>query len=209
MQKTTNEKIKKEVFVKKQDEKILVVDRKKLFPEGAFTGIKKIDFNQYQELIESNQQFLWRSKMETDPSFKQIIPYLVFNFQDKFFLMQRRSNASEVRLQNKYSLGIGGHIRQEDILNKNIVDWAQREFAEEVEYSGNLSFKAIGLLNDDSNEVGLVHTGFVFLLTGDSDKIKVRSELKEGNLLTLPECDKLYSKMESWSQIVFDFLRQN
>ena len=68
------------VFIKKEDEKILVVERKKLFVEGEFNGIRKIDFDSYQKLIEDNKQFLWRSKMETDTSYKQIIPYLVFNF---------------------------------------------------------------------------------------------------------------------------------
>ncbi|MFC1894787.1 hypothetical protein ACFLYH_02445 [Candidatus Dependentiae bacterium] len=197
----------KKVFMKKEDEKILVVQRKKLFPDGEFNGIKKINFNDYQELIEQNKEFLWRSEMETDTNYKQIIPYLVFNFEDKFFLMKRRSNASEVRLQDKYSLGIGGHIRQDDIEQKSIFDWAKREFQEEVNYSGKFEIEPIGLLNDESDFVGQVHAGFVFLLNGDSEKISIRDEHKEGSLLTLDECKQNYSKMESWSKFCFDFLK--
>ncbi|MBD3231458.1 hypothetical protein GF322_02230 [Candidatus Dependentiae bacterium] len=197
------------VFVKKEDEKILVIEREKLFVEGDFNGIKKINFDVYQNLIEQNKQFLWRSKVETNTNYKQIIPYLIFSFQNKLFLMKRRSNASDVRLQDKYSLGIGGHIREDDIKNKSIFDWAKREFNEEINYSGNLEFESIGLLNDDSNSVGLVHIGFVFLLKGGSDKISIKDEHTSGELLQVQECQKFYDKMESWSKIVFNYLVQN
>ena len=71
--------------------------------------------------------------METDPAYKQIIPYLVFTYENKYFLMQRQKKASETRLQSKYSLGIGGHIREEDMENCTLVDWAKREFEEEID----------------------------------------------------------------------------
>lgn len=203
----TTKKENNPVFVKKEDEKILVVERKILFPKKILQGIQKIDFNLYLNLIEKNKKFLWRSQVETDANYKQIIPYLVFKFQDKFFLMQRKNNASEVRLQNLYSLGIGGHIREKDLDQKTILDWAKREFSEEIDYQGTFEATPIGLLNDESNLVGQVHTGFVFLLKGDSDKIKIRDEHKEGRLYTLEECKTFYSKMEQWSQIVFDYIK--
>ncbi|MBD3273408.1 hypothetical protein GF385_03615 [Candidatus Dependentiae bacterium] len=196
------------VFIKKEDEKILVIPRNVLFKKKEINGIEKIDFDYYQKLIEKNQQFLWRSEMETNPNYKQIIPYLVFNFEDKYFLMQRKSSASEARLQNKYSLGIGGHIRKEDIKDLNIFNWAKREFNEEIEYHGNFEIEPIGILNDDSNDVGKVHTGFVFLLKGESNKIKIRSELKSGTLLNLNQLSKFYKNMENWSKLVFDFLNK-
>ncbi len=204
MQKQKNDS--KQVFIKKEDEKILVIPKNILFKDKEINGIEKIDFEYYQKLIRDNKQFLWRSQMETDQNYKQIIPYLIFNFENKYFMMQRKSSASEARLQNKYSLGIGGHIRSEDITEFDIFSWAKREFAEEIEYNGNFEIEPIGILNDDSNDVGKVHTGFVFLLKGDSNKIKIRSELKSGNLLSLKECSKLYKNMENWSKLVFDFL---
>ncbi len=195
------------VFIKKEDEKILVVKRDILFSDGILNGIQKIDFESYQNLIEKNKEFLWRSKLETDINYKQIIPYIVFKHEDKLFLMQRKGSASEVRLQNKHSLGIGGHIRENDIAGQSIFDWAKREFAEEINYSGNLDIEPIGLLNDESNFVGQVHTGFVFLITGDSNNIKIRSELKSGKLLSFQECQEFYDQMENWSKIVFDFIK--
>jgi predicted NUDIX family phosphoesterase len=120
--------------------------------------------------------------------------------------MKRRSTASEQRLKDKYTNGIGGHIRQEDIENTTLFQWAQREFAEEVCYQGNFTVKPIGLINDERDEVGRVHIGFVFLLEGDSDQIAIRAEHKEGYLLSLEECKELYPLMESWSQFVLDYL---
>lgn len=195
-------------IVQSHDEHILVVQRDLLFPDGAWQGLKNINFDTYIEIINAKKEFLPRSSMEQDPRYKQIIPYLIFTHNNNYFLMQRRAETSEQRLKNKYTLGIGGHIRQEDMQNSSIFDWATREFHEEVNYSGNLSITGLGILNDDSNEVGKVHIGFVLLLQGDSANISVKSELKSGALLSFQECAAYMPSMESWSQMVMDQLQQ-
>lgn len=205
MQTTT---IKDNPSVIKKDELILVVKRDCLFnSEPTFQGLVKVNFDDYLNIINNNKEFLPRSLMEQDFSYKQIIPYLVFMHENKLFLMQRQSKASETRLASKYSLGIGGHINQEDMTTDSIIDWARREFHEEVDFKGKLEIQPIGILNDDSQDVGKVHIGFVYLLTGDTNEIKVHSELKSGELLTFKECELYYEKMESWSKLVFDFLK--
>jgi len=190
----------------KPDEKILVVPHAELFPDSPWHGIKQVNFDQYLQIISQKKQFLWRSNMENDPQYKQIIPYLVFTHNNKYFLMQRKSTASETRLQNKYSLGIGGHIREEDMSSDSIFEWAKREFHEEVAYKGTLTIKPLGILNDDSNDVGRVHLGFVLLLQGNSELISVKSELKHGQLISLEECKHYQTEMENWSTLVFDLL---
>ena len=187
-------------------ERILVVKRSVLFTEPSWTGFKKIDFEKYEQLIKNHQTFIPRHEAETDFTYKQIIPYLIFKNEDRYFLMQRRKSASETRLANKYTLGIGGHLREEDMEGKSLFDWARREFHEEINYSGSLDITPLGILNDDSDDVGKVHTGFVFLLEGDSSDISIKSELKNGHLLTQEECEKHYSSMETWSQMAFSFL---
>ena len=187
-----------------KNENILVIKRNTLFPTAAFQGLQPIK-DSFFDLVEQEKEFLPRPAMEEDPLYKQIIPYLIFKFQDRYFLMQRKSTSSEQRLKNKYSLGIGGHMRQEDMQQaKTIFDWAHREFQEEIDYQGTFTIKTLGMLNDDSNPVGQVHVGLVLLLEGDSDAIKVRSELKSGQLLTVQELQTYYADLESWSQIIFD-----
>jgi predicted NUDIX family phosphoesterase len=194
------------------EEHILVVNREYLFPAGEKKqGFFPENLDSYLAIITAQKKFLPRSSMETDPRYKQIIPYLIFTYtrtdeQPTYFLMQRKATASETRLRNKYSLGIGGHIRQEDLCSNSIFDWAYREFHEEVTYAGNLTVKALGILNDDSDEVGTVHLGLVLLLQGDSDQIRIKSELKQGSLFSLEECQKYAADMENWSKLVFEYL---
>jgi predicted NUDIX family phosphoesterase len=191
-------------------ENILVVPTKEFFFEGSWQGLRgtdKIDLQKYMEVIQTKCEFLLRPQMENDTSYKQIIPYLVFKWEDKYFLMQRADKASEARLRSKYSFGIGGHIREDDMQGASIFDWARREFAEEVDYKGNLDVEMLGVLNDDSNDVGKVHVGLVMLLNGDSSDIKVKSELQGGELLTVDECMAFENKMENWSKLVFEFLK--
>ncbi len=190
-------------------ERILVIKRSELFQESAWTGIKAVNFNDYLSLIQEKQEFMPRNLAEENFAYKQIIPYLVFQHNDAYFLMQRKSGSSEQRLANKYSLGIGGHLREEDMQGATLFDWAQREFDEEINYSGNLEITPLGILNDDSNDVGKVHVGFVFLLKGDSADISIKSELQSGKLLTLTQCQEKYDAMETWTQLVFDFIKKS
>lgn len=195
---------------KQPTEKILVVKRDQLFKGAVLTDFFALpSFESWEKIIKENQEFHPRNLMEEDDSYKQIIPYLVYTHNNRYFLMERASTSSEQRLKNKKSLGIGGHIREEDLDEKNIIGWAQREFHEEVSFNGTLTIKPLGIINDESNAVGKVHIGFVFLLSGDSDNISIRSELKSGTLLTLTECEKQYPNMERWSQLVFDHLKNN
>ncbi len=191
------------------EEHILVVRRSLLLPaDTAWHGLKSVAMEPYLTLIAQQGEFHPRSLMEQDPTFKQIIPYLIFRYQDQYFLMERSSAASEKRLASKCSLGIGGHVRKEDMEGATLFDWAQREFHEEVNYQGNLTITPLGILNDDTNEVGHVHIGFVLLLTGDSPEISIKSELKHGALVSLETCKAQLERLEGWSQIVLEHLMQ-
>lgn len=193
-----------------QSEHILVVPRTLLFSQGEnLYGIKEGSCDNYLDLIMSHKEFHERSLMETDARYKQIIPYLVFTHEGKYFVMQRKATASETRLQSKFTLGIGGHIRQEDMQHNSIIEWAQREFDEEVYYEGSYTIEPIGIINDDTNPVGQVHVGFLFLLHGDSPSIAVKSELQSGQLMSLEDCVLLQEKMETWSSFVVDYLVKN
>jgi len=194
--------------IQKNDEIILVVKREKVVQE-SWHGLKEANFTEFASIVEQEAEFHPRSLMENDPHYKQIIPYLIFNYQDKLFVMQRQAKASEQRLKSKLTLGIGGHIREEDLTTNNIIDWATREFEEEVNYQGGYKVKPIGLLNDDSNPVGEVHLGVVFLLIADSDNIQVKSEFTSGKLITIDEGEFDYPLMENWAQICFDFIKIN
>jgi len=189
-------------------ETILVVKRTDICSEELWTGFRPSDLSEELIAVQNKCVFMSRPEAETNPEYKQIIPYLVFTHDNKYFLMQRRATASEQRLASKYSFGIGGHIRKEDMDGNTFLDWSLREFHEEINYIGTLTAQPLGVLNDDSTDVGKVHIGFVLLLAGDSADITIKSELKSGNLLSLEECSIYYENMETWSQMIYESLKK-
>src|SRR5574343_491787 len=100
----------------KNNELVLCVPSEKIFEKGKWQGLKTENLDYYLDLIKSNCQFKRRGDVENDPSFKQIIPYVLFSYKDQFFAYKYLSGAGEQRLvNNNYQLGVGGHINIEDI----------------------------------------------------------------------------------------------
>jgi len=195
----------------KKDEKVLAVKREVLFPDKTVNGLCFLEEDELQnllEIIKKDASFLPRGEIEEDETFKQIIPYLVFCFEDKIFLMRRHKNHSDARIADCYTIGIGGHIREEEFSGNDIFSWARREFEEEVSYRGDFEILPLGLLNDESNSIGRVHTGLVLKIVGLSPLIKVKDEHKSGRLLDFVSCQTYYDQMENWSKIVFESLKK-
>lgn len=194
----------------KWNEEIIVIKREILFAnEPAWQGIKKVDSDYYSNLIYTHKEVVLRGPAEGDITYKQIIPYIIFKHNDNYFLMQRSSKSSDQRLADKYTLGIGGHLRPSDITNANVIEWGKREFEEEINYKGALNYEILGILNDDSNDVGKVHIGIVMCAIGDTQDISVRSELTLGTLVNLETCVAHFNRLETWSQHVVKFLQES
>lgn len=205
----------KKVLSSKHAEKVLVVKRSDVFADGIWHGLKVDGLAKILKTISTNYKFLPRAGVEEDARWQQIIPYLTFTHQKKIFLMRRKKDHTDRRLASLYSIGVGGHINEKDIRSITgiksttgslIMEWAKREFEEEVDYKGKYKLEFLGLVNDDSNEVGLVHLGLIIRLIGDSDQISVRDEHKSGILVNLAEVGKYSKQMETWSRIVYDYL---
>jgi predicted NUDIX family phosphoesterase len=188
-------------------EHVLVVRREDVFPDRAWHGFVEEGLDRCQRVIRQQSFFMPRGEVEDDPSYQQIIPYVVFRHRDRYFLTRRLRASSERRLRQQYSLGVGGHINPGDQGNDPILDGMRREWEEEVAYQGRFEAHLLGLINDDSAPVSKVHLGVVFLVDGDSPEIAIRETDKlSGELLTLDEMRIFYLGMESWSQIVYDKL---
>jgi predicted NUDIX family phosphoesterase len=196
----------------KNDEQILVVKSEILFKDGVWQGLKKENLDYYLELIKNNCEFKRRGDVETDNAFQQIIPYIVFNFQDKFFIYKYLPKAGEQRLVDTYQLGVGGHINQEDIKDgKDVLEEGMmREWEEEVDFKGNiLEKKLVGIINDDTNPVEQVHLGLVYSFEGDSPEISIKeTEKMEGELADIKDIEeKIKNNNGIWVRIVYrDYL---
>lgn len=191
-------------------ERVLCVRRDDLFPDGAWHGFIGEGLDRVQRTIRTGSFFMPRPDVEEDPTYQQIIPYVVFRHGDRYLLTKRLRASTEKRLRQLYSLGVGGHINPEDLSGGDpISDGMRREWEEEVVYAGSLSAELLGLLNDESSPVSKVHLGVVFLMDGSTPDIAIRETDKlSGELLTLDEMRIHYLEMESWSQIVYDRLRE-
>jgi predicted NUDIX family phosphoesterase len=191
----------------KDDEQILVVKSDVLFENGIWQGLKTENSDYYVDLIKNNLEFKRRGDVENDNSFQQIIPYIVFSFENKFFAYKYIKNAGETRLiNNNYQLGVGGHINKEDIKDgKDVLEEGMmREWEEEVNFKGNLISKnLVGIINDDSNPVEEVHLGLVFHFVGDNSNIQIKETDKmEGGLFLKEELEKI--NHSPWMKIVFE-----
>jgi predicted NUDIX family phosphoesterase len=190
-------------------EDVLVVPRELLFPDGEWVGFREGGLEDLVERIRRGYRFMPRAVAESDPTAPQIIPFVVFRHQDRYFLTHRLRRSSERRLRKLYSLGIGGHINPEDVAGAAdpIDAGLRRELEEEVAYAGTTDYRLIGAINDATTEVGRVHLGLIYLLEGDRGEITIREVDKlAGELLQLDEMRIYYLNMESWSQLIFDHL---
>ncbi len=189
-------------------EQVLCVRREDIFPDGAWHGFVTDRLDRHQAVIREQHFFMPRAEVENDPSYQQIIPYVVFRHGDRYLLTHRLRASSERRLRKQYSLGVGGHINPGDLsAGDPISDGLKREWEEEVEYHGRFEARLLGRLNDESSPVSKVHLGVVFLVDGDTPDIAIREIDKlAGELLTLDEMRIFYLGMESWSQMVYDRL---
>ena len=191
----------------KKNEKVLVVARDVLFKKGHWQGLRRDNLDYYLDLIKDNFEFKPRTEVENDPAWQQIIPYILFNFQDEYFLYRYLQKASEDRLKKDYHLGVAGHINPEDLaLKGDVLETAAiREWHEEIKYEGNLSEKKlVGVLNDERRMVEAVHFGLIYLFKGDSPLISVKEkDILKGELVKLKDLGNFVGNASTWAQIVY------
>jgi len=198
-------------------EDILVI-RRSLFDElGAFQGLS-FEPEKYLKAILSrgNNFFIARPQAESDPAYKQIIPYALIAFQNSVLHYVRGKKAGEQRLIAKGSIGIGGHMAEDaDKFLWHSTDeetyraGVEREVKEEIKIDTPYEDRIVALLNDDTTEVGRVHLGIVHIFKLKEPKVQKREAMITGlTFLTKEELMARRESLESWSQICLDSLDQ-
>lgn len=196
------------------EEHILVIPRA-LFDElGSFQGFCA-EAPRYLDAILAPgvNFFLPRAPAENDPTHKQIIPYAIFRHGDRYLVYTRGGKSGEKRLVAKQSIGIGGHInphdeREDTLARTTYMNGVEREIDEELRIAGKHSQQVIGLINDDSNEVGQVHLGVVHLFELESDDVTSNEDaIQDIQFLTLEELGARTDALETWSAICVKHLQ--
>jgi predicted NUDIX family phosphoesterase len=185
-------------------ERVLVVPRDVVPDRAGWYGLRTIDIEAFLALVEAYGRYEPRAKMEVDPSFKQIIPYLVLRDRERYFLMRRTRAGADARLHDRWSIGVGGHVDPGDL---GLAGGLRREWHEELVADFEPTFSPYALLNDDTTEVGAVHLGVVVLAEADGRPVSVReTEKLSGAFATAEEVAAGADHLETWSRIVFDAL---
>jgi predicted NUDIX family phosphoesterase len=149
-------------------------------------------------------EFVPRPAAEIDRSLKQIIPYLVLRDGDRIFLMKRTRAGGDARLHDHYTIGVGGHMNPGD---HDILGGLAREWHEEIEADFLPDFEFVGLLNDDTVDVGVHHLGVVYLADAAGRPVGVRETHKlSGSFEEIGALRDVYDLMETWSQLALDAL---
>lgn len=190
-------------------EQVLVVERKVLESVGVFQGLN-LDVERYLKAIfaPGALRFIPRPEAENDPTFKQLIPYVLMAHDGRFFSYVRGARGGEKRLVGNRSIGIGGHINPVDDSPLFTADYwetygraVEREVAEEVIVEAGHTDRIVALLNDDSTEVGRVHLGVVHYWQLDSAAVRKREQvITQQAFMSIAELKADLESLESWSR---------
>ncbi|MDX1965359.1 MAG: phosphoesterase [Pirellulales bacterium] len=191
-------------------EQILVIPTSLLHEIGHFQGFSaEIDRYLPKILDPRVASYRPRPQMEEDPTFKQLIPYVVFAHGAAegpltVFQYTRGTGQGEKRLHAKRSIGVGGHICSDDRHageSTVYLEGMRRELAEEVEWNGAAPDRIIGLINDDLTPVGQVHLGVVHLVMLPQPGLTAReAAMVDAGFVPLPRLLEELDQFETWSQ---------
>ncbi|HLW63973.1 MAG TPA: phosphoesterase [Gemmataceae bacterium] len=195
----------------KSQERVLGIPAERLREAGIFQGFRAFDPALFAFLLDSKHlEYRLRGPAEEDPSFKQLIPYVVLRCGSLLFHYTRGGNGTEARLRALRSVGIGGHISAEEDSSASDPYRAGmlRELSEELEIQTTFRESLVGLINDDSVSVGRVHLGVVHLLELAEPNVKPKEDaIATPGFAPLAELQGVAGQFETWSQFVMNALQ--
>jgi predicted NUDIX family phosphoesterase len=194
------------------DESVLGIPAEHFEKWGQFLGFRQATDAERDTLLDPRHaSFRPRSKCETDPGFKQLIPYVVLRCGNHLFQYRRGSAGTEKRLQSLRSIGIGGHISTEDAAGEGdpYRTGMLRELTEEVQIRSPYTERFLGFIYDDRTPVGSVHLGVVHLLELESPNAASREDaLADAGFVPADLVMLEKDQFETWSQFVLDVINR-
>ncbi len=193
------------------EERVLCFKRRLLEELGIFQGLS-LEVEKYLPVLTSlsNLVYLNRSEAEQDRRYKQLIPYVLLICNDRVLRYRRGRGGEETRLHGLYSVGVGGHISEEDhglfSSGGGYHDGMRREVREEVAID-EVREATVAVINDDSTEVGYVHFGVVHIMcVGDGTIAGRRSGIVGPEFIPIADAVKNAASYESWSRFCLERL---
>jgi predicted NUDIX family phosphoesterase len=195
-------------------EQVLVVPTARLDALGRFVGFSAD--RRYFDALDS-ARFVPRGPAESDESLRQIIPYVVIEVDAGAFSYARTRAGGEVRLHDRRSVGVGGHVNPPDLPGglaglrarpvEALAEAARRELAEETVGLDGASLRWLGFIREDGG-VSAVHFGVVFLARPTAGSVRLSDEGKMADAGFAPwrALAAELARYESWSAHVIRHL---
>lgn len=197
----------------------LCVRRMNLWEEGiTLDKPKPYFYTPFPSVLgEAPMELIDRDICETDPQTLQLIPYIIVeNPAHMTFSYVRGGASGEQRLAAKMSIGLGGHMDVAPVKKgaaefKSLVQLeAAREIKEEVGIVVDpTKLQFLGLLYEETSDVGKVHLGIVLLykLTQDELVTQERGHIEDSKWLSFDDLIKPenYERLEIWSRTLVDY----
>lgn len=213
---------------------VLVVPRRDLFGERAPQGFlpfgEGCELEGFERVVREQGFFVERERAERDPELKQIIPYTIVTRaaaaprvdaaradaqgeELEVLLLKRLARGGERRLHDKLSIGVGGHVDPSDVEPTDgrggreavLERGTRRELDEELALERELTWRRVGLLNDDSNPVGAVHLGLVQVARARGSVAIREADVLSGDFAAPAALRELLAggaNFESWSALL-------
>ncbi len=188
-------------------EHVLVVPTGVFHDIGLFHGFSPEVERYLPRLLDpAHLRYLARPEAENDPSFKQLIPYMVLRWGEQLFHYRRGQGGGEARLHALRSIGVGGHINREDGIPAGAYrQGLLRELREEVDLEGPYHEQTVGLINDDRTPVGRVHLGIIHVIDVAKPNVRRReAALTDDGFAPLAELRRHRDQFETWSQLLLE-----
>jgi len=183
------------------------------FPHGFVAAREDDHVDVWTQRIREKSFFVERRHAERDSSFKQIIPYTLVVHGSEVLLLKRLDTGGESRLHGKLSIGVGGHINPVDEggpADDDVLDaGCRRELDEELVLDTPYTLQPVGVINDESGDVGSVHFGLVQVARCETPQVTVReTDQLEGSFVSIATL-KDYARderdrLETWSALIID-----
>ena len=186
---------------------------------GRFHGVRE-DHQQYssalidQDLDTPNISFLEREYAEQNPDYKQIVSYVMIRHKDAVLRHVRGGERSTLgrHFYDAYSIAFGGHVAWTD---RDIWTWRAADFgywasmAREVNEETGITLvdpareaPIVGVINDDSTDLGSKHFAFVHLLELATPTVeKTERAVRELQWIAIPDLHRDFRRYEYWSKL--------
>ena len=205
-------------------ERVLAIPREHYAPLLSFQGLQLDNGELVRRLVGGPVDYLPRTEAEETDSHKQVVTYVLVTHGTKVLSFRRGTfNRAAAFLRGSLCIGFGGHVSEDDVTifsyaDAGIVANAVREIREEIDlsWSGARAIepedvRVVGLINDDSSEVGRRHVGIVMRYEVKDWAAWERTERGEASINQLSWIDALSGSVnliefEYWSQLCWRVL---